>query len=235
MQLWKSNKQGALWVTRHFHIREGDLWCWMRKRACNVLVYMPVFIRLPYMQVKGKGFLRHSGWSLKLKRKLQTQETGSPKYKSHLSLCTNHRKYVFFLHSCGGNCVYLCEYPDVHTHTHTPTQMTVVWTRLLTIDSRVAETHEGSRDESEWPGHYSATTNNSPQDKESFVTGAALTNSVYCAIKLANILLPLCDTERDESPQGKPVGESLLLDKHFYRNAQEGALNHMEVLRSFEM
>lgn len=87
---------------------------------------------------------------------------------------------------------------------------------FLTVDSRAAEAPEGSRDKSEWPGHYSATTNNSPQDKESFVTGAALTNSMHCVIKLANTPLPLCDTERVESPRGKPVGESPLSDKHYH-------------------
>lgn len=80
---------------------------------------------------------------------------------------------------------------------------------FLTTESRVAEASEGSRDESEWQGHYSATTNNSPQDKESFVTGAVLTNRMLSMIKLANTLLPMCDTERAESPQGKPVGQSL--------------------------
>ncbi len=72
--------------------------------------------------------------------------------------------------------------------------MTAPLTWFLTADSRAAEASEGSRDQRKWPGHYSATTNNSPQDKESFVTGAALTNSMHCVIKLANTPLPLCDT-----------------------------------------
>lgn len=91
----------------------------------------------------------------------------------------------------------------------------------------MAEASEGSRDESEWSGHYSATTNSSPQDKASFVTGAELTNGMHCGIKLADTLLPLCDTERAESPQGKPVGESLLPDKHSHGYGQEG-FNHMD-------
>lgn len=63
--------------------------------------------------------------------------------------------------------------------------MTAPLTWFLTADGGAAEASEGSRDRRKWPGHYSATTNNSPQDKESFVTGAALTNSMHCVIKLA--------------------------------------------------
>lgn len=92
------------------------------------------------------------------------------------------------------NCVRLCAH--------------AIWCLTVGAD----EASEGSRDRSEWPGHYSATTNNSPQDKESFVTEAALTNSMHCVIKLAATLLPLCYTVRTESPQGMPVGESPLFD-----------------------
>lgn len=64
---------------------------------------------------------------------------------------------------------------------------------FLTADGGAAEVSESSGEQLEQPGHYSATTNNSPQDKESFVTEAALTNKQHCVIKLANALLPLCD------------------------------------------
>lgn len=90
---------------------------------------------------------------------------------------------------------------------------------------------KGSRDESEWPGHYSATTNNSPQDKGSFVTRAALTNSMQCGIKLANTPLPLCDTARVESPLGKTVGESPLSDKHYHGHGQKGP----SIMREMQM
>lgn len=106
---------------------------------------------------------------------------------------------------------------------------------FLTVDSRAAEGPEGSRDENKWLGHYSATTNNSPQDKESFVSGAALTNSLHCVIKLANTPLPLCEAERVESPLGKSVGESPLSDKHCYGYGQEGRSIIRKLLCSFVM
>lgn len=83
---------------------------------------------------------------------------------------------------------------------------------------------------SEWPGHYSATTNNSPQDKESFVTGALLTNSMHCVIKLASMLFPLCDTQGDDSPQcGKPRGGIFCIPPTVSGVRSGRALDHKEV------
>ena len=121
---------------------------------------------------------------------------------------------------CILDCVLGCEQTQTHTR-HS--------------DSGAAEACEGSRDESEWPGHYSATTHNSPQDKGSFVTGAAVTNTTLCVIKLADTLFPLCDTGRAESPRGEPVGESLLSDKHIYGYGQEGLSIIGNILGNFEI
>lgn len=161
--------------------------------------------------------------------KWQTENSYPTGYK-HLSLCTNQRKFVFLQSTWNPVHLRLCG-----AQVCTRVRMTVLWMWFLTVDSRAAEASEGSRDKSEWPGHYSAPTNNSTQDKESFVTGAALTNSLYCVIKLANTPLPLCDTERVESPLGKPVGESPLSDKYYYGYGQEGRSIIRKLLCSFVM
>lgn len=83
---------------------------------------------------------------------------------------------------------------------------------------------------SEWPGHYSATTNNRPQDKESFVTGAPLTNSMHCVIKLASMLFPLCDTQELIHLSVRSLGGGIFFIPQTVSGVRSGrALDHKEV------
>lgn len=205
MLVWQSNKHGALWVTRVAFIS-------------------------PSLAIRSKPFTKEMDlWHRKRKVVfLFVRLRCSGRFGNSSSWRGNgkHRKTDIvrgFVHKS-----------EKVVHLQLCVLVAALWTRLLTADRGAGwSLWRLQRREREWPGHYSATTNNSPQDKESFVTRAALTNSTHCVIKLADTLLPLCDTESVESPRGKPAGESPLSDKHRNGYSQEGAFNHEQAALRF--
>lgn len=117
MHVWKSNKQGALWVTHVAFIspslavgsnhleKERDLLHWKTKEACSLLVYMSVSIRFLCRQME-----RPSGWGLE-----SSSGRGNGKRRVQMSLCSNQS--FFFCKAVLETCIFDGAWSGVYTCT----------------------------------------------------------------------------------------------------------------------